>query len=239
MSLKSQYVQGARLARSGLKRVGVLPVLDRWATHSRRGAWARSLLSIHDATGLVELDLPWWTFDASGRVDAFLAGRRDARVFEWGSGASTVWLAKRAGSVTAVEHHPEWAQTVKEMLPADAQVDLRTVLPGPVTGAATELRSNRAGHEDMDFREYAEAIDEVGGQFDVIVIDGRVREACLVKALPHLADDGIIVFDNVERRSYREAIAAVEPPLDVTWTSGLTPSLPYPSRTALVRHHRA
>ena len=240
MSVKSRYVQGARVLRSGLSSAHVLPLLDGWSTRSRTGTWARSLLAIYDASELVALDVPWWTFDASARVDAFLVGRRGARVFEWGSGASTVWLARRSGSVTTVEHDEAWAGTVRELLePAAAQVDLRTVAGAPTTGAPGEARSQKAGHEDLDFRAYVDVIGEVGGLFDVIVIDGRAREECLLRAVRHLAADGIIVFDNVERRRYRDAIAAVRPALLVTWTRGLTPGLPYPTRTAILRAHTA
>jgi predicted O-methyltransferase YrrM len=234
--MKSLYVDGARAARTGLRSVGVLPAMDRWASHSRTGTWARSLLSIYDVPELAGLDVPWWTFESSALVDAFLRGRRDARVFEWGSGASTIWLARRSASVVAVEHDLQWAQTVRGLLPADADVDLRTVAATPATGAPGEVRSAKAGATELDFQRYVGTIDEVGGTFDVIVVDGRAREACLVRALPHLAPDGLLVFDNVERRRYRRAIAAAGPAIAVTWTMGLTPGLPYPTRTAILRH---
>ncbi len=237
MSAKSQYVSGVRVVRSGLDRVGALSALDRWAQHSTTGTWARSLLSIHDADELAALDVPWWTLDSAARVDAFLVGRRAARVFEWGSGASTIWLARRSASVTAVEHDLRWAQTVRELLPADAAVDLHTAAPRPATGAPGEARSQKAGAQDLDFREYVDVIDLVGGEYDVIVVDGRAREECLVRAVEHLAEDGIIVFDNVDRKRYRDAIAALQPAMHVTWTRGRTPGLPYPTRTAILRRH--
>lgn len=238
MSIKSTYVAGARGARSGLRSVGALPVLDRWAARSRVGLWSRSLLSIHDAEELAALDTPWWTLDAAARVDAFLAGRRQARALEWGSGASTVWLARRCASVVAIEHDAPWAEVVRGLVPEGSSVDLRLVEAPPATGAAGEVRSAKPGWTDRDFRAYVDMVNQVGGTFDVIVIDGRARQACLVAALPHLADDGILVFDNVDRRRYRDALAAIGPRIEVTTTRGLTPGLPYPTRTAIVRHHR-
>lgn len=212
--------------------------MDRWAARSRAGTWARSLLSIHDAAELVDLDVPWWTFDSSARVDAFLTGRRRARVFEWGSGASTVWLARRAESVVAVEHDPDWARIVKTLVGQNPAVELVTMPPTQARGLPGEARSAKPGHENLDFHDYVNVIEKVGGEFDVIVIDGRAREVCLQAALPHLVEDGLLVFDNVERRRYRRAIAAMSPDLEVSWTAGLTPGLPYPTRTALLRHAR-
>lgn len=238
MTFKSAYVSGARAARSGLSATGALPVLDRWSARSRTGRWARSLLSIYDVAELAALDVPWWTFDSAGLVDAFLVGRRGAQVFEWGSGASTLWLARRSGHVVTVEHDAEWAEVVRGLLPDGAAVDLRTVVAGPASAAPGEIRSAKPGAEGLDFRGYVGVIDEVGGQYDLIVIDGRARESCLAAALGHLAGDGMIVVDNVERRRYRDAIATLAPGMSITWTRGLTPGLPYPTRTALLRRGR-
>lgn len=240
MTVKSAYVDGARAVRSVLATTGALPALDRWAQASRTGTWARSLLSIHDVDELVALDVPWWTFDAAALVDAFLAGRRSARVFEWGSGASTVWLARRAASVVAVEHDEQWAGRVRALLDGHptgvrANVEVRTIVPTPATGAPGEVRSVKPGATGADFQRYVAVVDEVGGAFDLIVVDGRARAACLARALPHLAADGVLVVDNVERRRYREAIADLAPTLALTWTRGITPGLPYPTRTALLR----
>lgn len=236
--MKSVYVRGARGVRSGLSAAGALPALDRWAARSHAGSWARSLLSIYDVEELSALDVPWWTYDSAGRVDAFLAGRRRARVFEWGSGASTLWLARRSAEVVTVEHDVRWAEVVRGLLPQAAAVDLRTVPAAPATGAPGEVLSAKPGAEGLDFRAYVEVVDGVDGPFDLIVVDGRAREACLAHAWPHLAEDGMVVVDNVERRRYREAIAGLAPAPAVTWTRGLTPGLPYPTRTALLRRSR-
>ncbi|MGB8022297.1 MAG: class I SAM-dependent methyltransferase [Candidatus Nanopelagicales bacterium] len=236
LTLKSAYVHAARATRSACSRAHVLPALDQWAGRSRNGVWARSLLAVYDIGDLSALDVPWWTFESAALVDAFLRGRRDARVFEWGSGASTVWLARRSASVVAVEHDERWAGEVRARLPEGAPVDLRVVpAEEAAAGAAGEARSSKPGATELDFRAYVDVIDEVGGTFDVIVIDGRARQACLASAVDHLAPDGIIVFDNVERARYRQAIAAIRPAMEVSWTHGLTPCLPYPTRTAILR----
>jgi hypothetical protein len=228
--MKTFYVTALRAVKVVAARTGLLRVLDAAAPRWRAAAWVRSLLAIYDAEGLMALDVPWWTFAAADLVSDHLADR-EARVFEWGSGASTVWLSRRAGSVIAVEHDAAWAATVQQHLPAHAEV--RVVGPEPVTGPGATT-SSKKGHEGLDFTKYVDAIEQVGGRFDLIVIDGRAREACLGPALRHLAPGGWIVFDNVDRRRYREAIAQ-HAGLEVRWTRGLTPSLPYPTRTALIR----
>lgn len=232
--MKRLYVRVLRLARSALATVGVLRLLDAWARRSRTGRWVRSLLAIYDVRELVALDTPWWTFEAADVVAAHLAERPEARVFEWGSGASTAWLSRRAGEVVAVEHDVEWAEQVRPL--AGPGVRVLTVPPVPASDPA--VASHKPGFEALDFSAYVAAVDDQDGVFDLVVIDGRAREACLGRAVPHLAEDGLIVFDNVDRRRYRDAIAA-QPGIEVRWTRGLTPSLPYPTRTALIRRSRS
>jgi hypothetical protein len=230
VSMKRVWVAIARSVRRGVERLGIN--LGRQPRDGRWRIWIKSLLAIYDAPALIALDVPWWTFDAADRVERFLAGRAGARVFEWGSGASSVWLASRAGTVVSIEHDAAWAQRIATFLPHD--VVLRIVPTTTASGAGVVL-SRRRGEEGRDFRDYVEAIDREAGRFDLIIIDGRAREACLDRAIARLTEGGMIVFDNVDRERYRRALDAHRTSLDIEWTRGLTPSLPYPTRTALVR----
>ena len=232
--MKQIYIRIVRLIGGGLRAVSILGFLERRArsnaTGSRTATWLVSLFAIHDVDGLGGLDLPWWTFESADQEADFLRARPDARVFEWGSGASTLWLAGRAGSVHSVEHHAGWAAQLAPRLPEN--VTLEVVEPTETTSPA--IGSAKPGHAGLDFSAYVAAIDETAGDFDVIVIDGRAREACLKRAVDRLADDGLIVFDNVDRRRYVDAISAQGDRVRVTMTRGLTPALPYPTRTALL-----
>ncbi|MCM0620070.1 class I SAM-dependent methyltransferase [Nocardioides bruguierae] len=240
--MKTLYIRVLRVLRAVLTRLGVVALLERRAPRSRTATWLLSLLAIHDVDALVRLDVAWWTFDSLDRVQAFLAVHRPgraARVFEWGSGASTLWLAERAGEVHSVEHDAGWAQVLAPRLPGN--VDLRVVAPVP--SSSPRVSSAKPGHAGLDFSAYVSAIDDVEGELDLVVIDGRAREACLARALERLAPDGLVVFDNVDRRRYVEAIdaqvAASGGRLQVVVSRGLTPALPYPTRTALLRLSRA
>jgi precorrin-6B methylase 2 len=229
---KRGYVSLMRAARGALEPLGLgkAPVT---ASEHRYRHWLQSLLAIYDIDALIRLDVPWWTYDAIEKVEAFLEDRPGARVFEWGSGASTVWLAKRAGSVVSIDHDAPWVEFSAprlaeqgnarvELVPADAQPD-----PDP------RFLSGKAGYAGQTFRAYVEAIDRHEGRFDLIVIDGRARAACLDKAVERLARGGLIVFDNSHRARYRKAIAASG--LRAKVTRGLVPSLPLPDQTTLLR----
>ncbi|GAB3768042.1 hypothetical protein FB382_002272 [Nocardioides ginsengisegetis] len=228
--MKRTYVTLVRAARSVLGVLGVLHLLDLLAHRSRAALWVRSWFSIYDLEDLLALDVPWWTFRSADEVEEFLRRRPCAAAFEWGSGASTAWLGRRAASVVSVEHDLAWADRMAPVLPDNAR--LVAVPPGPAWPGG--IPSGKPGFADLDFTNYVDAIDEVPGPLDLIVIDGRAREACLDKAVDRLAPDGLIVLDNVDRARYRHAVAAQGDRIDVTWTRGLTPSLPYPTRTALI-----
>ena len=229
--MKRLYVVLVRGLRALLRAVGVLALLDRWARRSRTGLWVRSLLSIYDPAEMLAYDVPWWTFASADLVAQHLRAHPDPRVFEWGSGASTLWLSRRAGSVTSVEHDPDWAASMQPVLPDN--VTLRVVPPAPADGR-DDVLSHKPGFAGLDFAAYVAAIDDTEGDFDLIVIDGRAREACLARALGRLRPGGLVLFDNVDRQRYVDAIEAAGGSLQVRWTRGLTPSLPYPTRTAVI-----
>ena len=175
--------------------------------------WAASLLAIYNSEKMVQLDLPWWNVAATREIATFLSARPNARVFEYGAGASTAWLAKRAGTVISVEHDGSWHAKFGPILAAFDNVEL---LHRPI---------------DADPRNYVNAI-EGRGNFDLIVVDGRRRADCLAAARAHLAPGGMILFDDSGRKRYRPAIE----------TSGLVENhhfgrsycVPYPDHTSIL-----
>ncbi|HEX2132362.1 MAG TPA: hypothetical protein VHH15_12455, partial [Actinophytocola sp.] len=163
--IRGAYVTGVRTVRKAADKAGLLARLER--SDSARVRHLRTLFSIHDATEMVKMDMAWWSYPAMRRVDEFLAERPGARIFEYGAGASTLWLAKRAGQVDSVEHDTQWAEVVREMVADTAgNVKLHAVAPTAAT-ADTVIRSNRVGHTDLDFADYVSTIDQVGGPFDL------------------------------------------------------------------------
>jgi hypothetical protein len=226
--IRSLYVKLMRALRTVLKPIGVLRFLE--SRQSRWAHWLRSLFAIYDIDDMVHLDIPWWTLDATKEVDAFLAHRPGARVFEWGSGASTVWLGKRAGEVISVEHDVVWVEQVARRIVAFDHVHLNTV----AAASSGQITSSKFGFEGQYFDEYAAKIDAFDGTFDLIVIDGRAREACLSRAVSRLSSGGIILFDDFKRRRYQ--IAATQQKLQIRRLEGLAACLPLPSSTALLSH---
>jgi hypothetical protein len=228
-AVKSGYSAAARGAGSLLVSVGALPA-DPPDRDRRFRHWLTSLTRVHDSLAIAELDVPWWTYRAIDVVEAWMQGRHQVRVFEYGSGASTLWLAARADEVISVEHHRGFADVIGPVLAEHPRIDFRPV--EPTRSARPRIGSAKPGNAGLDFTDYVHAIDDAPGEFEVIVIDGRAREACLRHVPDRLAPDGLIVFDNTRRGRYRRAIASSG--LLERRLPGLTPTLPYPDQTSLL-----
>lgn len=228
--VRGAYVAGVQTVRRAADKTGLLARLER--SESSRMRHLRTLFSIFDAGDLARMDLAWWSYPAMKRVEAFLAERPGARVFEFGAGASTAWLARRAGQVDSVEHDAEWVEYVRELLADTPGVKLHAVPATPAT-EETVVRSGRVGHTELDFGDYVATIDQVGGPFDVIVVDGRARNDAFRRSLDHLADGGVVVYDNIRRKRYWDVVSAF-PGLRIELLKGATPTLPYPTTTGLI-----
>jgi hypothetical protein len=230
IGVKRVYAASAQAVGRGLIRVGVRdngpPVRDRRLAH-----WVYSLSRIHDSPEMVKLDVPWWTYGAIDEVEKWLSNRsRPARVFEYGSGASTVWLSRRADEVHSVEHDRGFAELMAPVMATRPNIDL--VVVEPEAKQHIDVASSKEGYRGLDFSAYVAAIDRVEGPFDLVVVDGRAREACLAAAIRRLNPEGVVVFDNSARRRYRPAIC--KSGLPERRFRGLVPTLPYPDQTSVL-----
>jgi hypothetical protein len=122
---------------------------------------------------------PWISFDASYVLAKHLT--KDSRVLEFGSGMSTIWYAKRAGHVRSVEDYRPWYEKV-----------------------CLELQADDATNVDYVFAESRESYTSAGlrgTEYDLIMVDGSHRSACIASAIPLLAARGILYLDNSDKNS--------------------------------------
>lgn len=105
--------------------------------------------------------------------------KNGGRVFEFGSGYSTVWLAGMA-EVMSVEHDPEWYDEVK---------------------GALKCSGRWAYLQLMDEQKLPGAI-ECQGLFDLVFVDciDRQRVAAVEHSMPHVMPGGWLVLDDTRWR---------------------------------------
>lgn len=162
---------------------------------------------------------PWWTLPAIEFMNSIVSNHW--RVFEYGCGHSTLWWQQKVNQVIGVDHDPAWVQKIKPQL-VERNKALLKEKGAPANNHALQFsdrylksvhkqnfdydieKITRRGLNDSEFIDYADSINQVGGKFDCIVIDGMARRLCTYFAVERLTTDGIIVFDNSNRSDYME-----------------------------------
>jgi hypothetical protein len=202
---------------------------------SGEARWARDWWqSYWDDEWLLTQRRPWLTFRSMPLIERFLDERERPRVFEFGSGASTLFWSTRGAEVTSVEHDPVWHDRIRRLLPPD--VDYRLVVPELIgtTGSPADpeaYRSDDAAFEGFSFERYARQIDSAPDLgLDIVLVDGRARPSCIQQALPKVASGGLLILDNADRSYYVQHVTGLDEFRQHVF-SGQHPGLPSPGRT--------
>jgi predicted O-methyltransferase YrrM len=157
---------------------------------------------------------PWISYAAIDLLEKFL--HKNSRVLEFGSGMSTIWYAKRAGEVYAVEDSCPWHARVVDLI---SRAHLQNV------------HLHYAEQTD----EYSQFMANDPAGFDLIVVDGNYRHKCTIEALPLLRNGGIFYLDNSDRgviskdADTRKAEAAIlefarERSAEISWFTDFAPT---------------
>jgi hypothetical protein len=126
-------------------------------------------------------DAPWLASEAVAFLEQWL--RPDLVGFEWGSGRSTVWFARRVRHLISIEHDPHWYEEVKNRLDQKDVAHKVTFRCVPIDDGAVAHPSH-----------YVAAIsDQEDSALDFCLIDGvtRLRAQCALACLPKLTTGGI------------------------------------------------
>lgn len=144
--------------------------------------WMRSL----EARKPLDKDgnpIPWMNHTVVKLLDERLT--HDLSLFEYGSGYSTCFYARKVKSVFSMEYNKLWFDNIQSNLPDNAKIILI--------------------ENDIDGN-YCRAISSTRRLYDVVVVDGRDRVNCVKQALPSLSSRGVVLLDDSHRARYREAI---------------------------------
>lgn len=151
----------------------------------------------------LDCDRPWITFKAKKFLDKIL--EKEMSVFEYGSGSSTLYFSRRVKSVHSIENDKEWSEYLNEYL---SKHNIENVVgqlfeAQPGDGSSSAYGSSSPAYKGQSFEKYVKSIDAFPDKtFDIIVVDGRSRNACISHALPKLKDNGYLIVDNSEREEY-------------------------------------
>ncbi len=154
----------------------------------------------------------WMTNNEVETIISFL-DKNDC-MFEWGCGGSTLEYSNYVMKYYSVEHHSEWYTKIKSQTSDNTEVFL--VEPNDKNWELYEWEWNNdvgTGRDEelfaklhslypkaplwsirkyTQFQSYIDKIDDINIKFDKILVDGRARTMCAVKAKEYLKDGGIL-----------------------------------------------
>jgi predicted O-methyltransferase YrrM len=163
----------------------------------------------------VAAHVPNWPYTATRYLEMRLSRR--AVAFEYGGGGSTLWLAKRVARLTTIEHDAGWFGRIEEALTQTGLTNCVVLMrePGRVTPSLGMPGTDGIDYSSTkcmgSFADYVQAIDTFpDDSFDLVLVDGRSRAACLHHAAPKVRRGGMLILDDSNRESYQTAMKRLD-----------------------------
>ncbi len=131
----------------------------------------------------------------------------DATMLEWGSGGSTLYFPKFVKKYYSIEHYEEWYNKVSNSLKKSDISNVEQIFV-PSSPENWDRPKNWRAIKNFStptdfFTDYINHVDKINKKFDYILVDGRCRTQCALKALYYLKEDGILFFhDFYPRHQY-------------------------------------
>lgn len=130
-------------------------------------------------------DAPWITPEAIHLLDSML--RPSDIGAEFGSGRSTLWLARRCAHLTSAEHNEAWHARVSSAL-----------LSAGMTHVDYQFHPRDEPDETGDRSSYAQVAKLFHDEsIDFALVDGAYRDHVTLFLLPKIRRGGVLVIDNV------------------------------------------
>lgn len=173
---------------------------SRWYTHVRPNK------------DILEYEIPWINYPAMDKLKRLI--NKESIAFEYGSGCSTIFLARRVNQLHTVEHDRKWADKLQQHLTSNhiTNVELEHIPEDDPSRSYPEIESPDAPEEYLSshlhyqyrkFKNYCTTIDRFNDEhFDLISVDGRARTGCIRHSMPKLKKGGYLMLDNSERERY-------------------------------------
>jgi hypothetical protein len=165
---------------------------------------------------------PWIPFEAANWLEHYL--KPYMKVFEYGSGGSTIFFAERVTEVINIEHDKKWHALVTTALAQRGLTNCTCELhePRPIAGTPSaplkidQSQTSRFIYDDYyagtTVHEYVEAIDiQPDHTFDLVLVDGRVRTECMQHAIPKIRPGGYLMLDNSNNADVAAMVRKLRP----------------------------
>ena len=171
--------------------------------------WARSFSEKKpiDAGGN---PLPWNTYSYIDFISQRLL--EDYKIFEYGAGYSTLFYSIQVHNIFAVEHNAKWFDELNNLIDKE-RVKL---------------------FQENDEEQFAAFPLSLDTKFEIVIVDGIVRNACVRCGVSALSSSGVLILDDTDRPEYIESVKFLkENGFKVIEFTGLSPGSRYKKSTSV------
>jgi len=119
---------------------------------------------------------------------------------EWGAGYGTIYFSRLLAENSkwiSIEHEKEWMAKITNI---NQKTNVKIFYIRPNQFPPTDDNSDGTYSDLKNYIEFPSRF----GKFDFILIDGRARESCLIKAHELIGEDGVVVLHDAEREYYQK-----------------------------------
>lgn len=150
---------------------------------------------------------PWISEKAKKWLNFFL--KPSMVIFEYGSGGSTIFFARKVKKIISVEYQLLWFLGVIFGLWRRGITNFKLHLSRPETGRHLDRNymSSDPNINSFSFKKFVTTIDQYPSHcFDLIFIDGRARNICIQHAISKVKNGGYILLDDSKRIDYQKGM---------------------------------
>ena len=151
--------------------------------------------------------VPYWNEETIASIDNIV--NCWSKVFEYGTGGSTVWLVRKVAELISVEYDPDWFRIFKNRF--KEQFPLATIDKDKISYQSLGcmeivkqilIRLEKIKDCGQNFVDSISVFPDA--YFDLVIVDARNRSRCLLAASTKVKRGGWILLDDAQRSWYQK-----------------------------------
>jgi predicted O-methyltransferase YrrM len=149
---------------------------------------------------------PWMGSVEIDIIETILLKLKPAKCLEWGSGFSTFYFTNFISSDASwisIEHNRKWFEKLKKS-ETEKIISLYHIKPNNYPW--TDKYKDGSAEDLKDYVNFPARFK----YFDFILIDGRARNSCILKAREIISPEGIVVLHDANRKYYYSSFNVFE-----------------------------
>ena len=147
---------------------------------------------------------PWEIYT----IKVLLKNVQPMRCFEWGAGGSTLLFTRELNINSkwiSVDHNKDWVKKIGSRLKLGkffgVYVGVEIIYIPPERAIWTD-ENNDGAYSDL--KEYVDKPSKLG-MFDLMLVDGRARNDCILSASKSIEENGIVILHDANREYYHDS----------------------------------